>query len=134
MTKSSILGGEHAPAHLRGTDVDALGPSDTSDSGSDVQADRNRAALPDEGDKGAFPIPHGSSSDAGGTGERASARADAPAADADILPGRIGTVPRDAWDAAVSLDDPQAAMVEELAASEDEEGDDDEQEDANEPA
>jgi len=36
MSNSSILGGEHAPHHPAGTDVDALGPSDTSDSGSDV--------------------------------------------------------------------------------------------------
>ncbi|MEJ8822693.1 hypothetical protein WKW80_11710 [Variovorax humicola] len=133
MSNSSILGGEHAPTHPRGTDVDALGPSNTSDSGSDVQTDRNHSALPDEGDEGAFPIPHDSSSDAGGTGERASADASAPAADADILPDRIGIVPQDAMDAAVSIDDPEAASVEELAASEDDEADNDE-EDADGPA
>jgi hypothetical protein len=123
MSNSSILGGEHAPAYPAGTDVDALGPSDTSDSGSDVQTERNHSALPDEGAEGAFPLSHAGSSDAGGTGERASAEAAAPDTDADILPDRIGTVPQDAMDAAVSIDDPAAASVEELAASED---DDDE--------
>ncbi|MEJ8859786.1 hypothetical protein WKW79_34895 [Variovorax robiniae] len=124
MSNSSILGGEHAPTHPAGTDVDALGPSDTSDSGSDVQTERNHSALPDEGAEGAFPISHDSSSDAGGTGERASAEADAPDTDADILPDRIGTVPQDAMDVALSIDDPAPASVEELAASEDDDEED----------
>jgi hypothetical protein len=124
MSNSSILGGEHAPTYPLGTDVDALGPSDTSDSGSDVQFDRHHSALPDEGSEGAFPIPHHSSSDASGTGERAAAQSDAPRTDADVLPDRIGTVPQDALDAALSIYDPAVASVEELAASED--GDDDE--------
>ncbi|MDM0111384.1 hypothetical protein QTI66_04440 [Variovorax sp. J22R133] len=128
MSNSSILGGEHAPTYPGGTDIDALGPSDSSDSGSDVQSDRNRSALPDDGAQGALPISHDSSSDAAGTGERASAQADAPASDADVMPDRIGIVPRDAMDAAVSIDDPAAAAVHELAASgvdDDEAGEDD---------
>jgi hypothetical protein len=125
MGNSSILGGEHAATRPSGTDADALGPSDTSDSGSDVQTERNHSALPDEGAEGAFPISHDSSSDAGGTGERASADANAPETDADILPDRIGTVPQDAMDAALSIDDPAAASVDELAVSEDDDEEDD---------
>ena len=36
MTQSSILGGERAPQQAAGRSADALGPSDTSDSGSDI--------------------------------------------------------------------------------------------------
>lgn len=128
MANSSILGGDHAPSHPRGKDVDALGPSDSTDSGSDVQSDRNHAALPDESSEGAFPIAHGSDTDAGGTGERAAADPDAPELNADVLPDRIGTVPQDALDAAVSIDDPEAASVEELAAAEDDDDDEEESE------
>ena len=68
MATSSILGGKRAPADPKGKDVDALGPSDSSDSGSDVQTDRHRTALPDEGSEGAYPIAHDSTTDAAGTG------------------------------------------------------------------
>ncbi|MEJ7687364.1 MAG: hypothetical protein WKG52_10435 [Variovorax sp.] len=124
MAASSILGGDHAPSHPPGTDVDALGPSDTSDSGSDVQTDGNRLAI-GEASEGAFPIAHGSDSDAAGTGERASADPAAPDEDRDILPDRIGMDPTDALDAAVSVDDPTAASVDELAATEDDGTDED---------
>ena len=128
MATSSILGGEHAPRQPRGTDVDALGPSDSSDSGSDVQTDLNRSALPDAASEGAIPIVHGTDSDAAGTGERASADPTSHGLDdADILPDRIGTVPADALDAAVSIDDPEAVSVEDLAATQD--GDEDENDD-----
>jgi hypothetical protein len=130
MANSSILGGEHVPARPRGTDVDALGPSDSSDSGSDVQADRNRSALPDEGSEGALPISHESSSDAAGTGERGPADASAPHADADILPDRIGTFSQDALDTAVSLDDPEAASPDELATGGVDDAEDDDQDQA----
>lgn len=60
MARSSILGGDHAATHAAGTDADALGPSDSSDSGSDVQGELDFA----EGR---------SDSDASGTGERGSA-------------------------------------------------------------
>ncbi|MDM0109332.1 hypothetical protein QTH97_30680 [Variovorax sp. J22R24] len=126
MANSSILGGEHAPARRRGTDVDALGPSDTSDSGSDVQSDRGRSALPDDTLQGAPAILHGSSTDAAGTGERASAGASTLRPDADVLPDRVGTVPQDALDAAVSMDDPAAASPDELAATGEDDAQDDE--------
>ncbi|MDR6858861.1 hypothetical protein [Variovorax guangxiensis] len=115
MAKSSILGGEHAPSRPRGTDVDSLGPSDSSDSGSDVQTDRNRTAMPDESAEGALPISHGTDTDAAGTGERASADPAAPVEDADLLPDRIGTVPFDAGEVTDEVDDPAAASAEELA-------------------
>ena len=129
MANSSILGGEHAPARPRGTDVDALGPSDSSVSGSDVQTDRNRSAMPDESSEGALPISHGTDTDAAGTGERASADPAAPLEDADILPDRIGTVPFDVGHVTDAVDDPTAASASELA---DEDRLDNEDEDDNE--
>ena len=123
MANSSILGGDHAPIHPRGTDLDALGPSDSSDSGSDVQVDRGRTAMPDEGSEGSLAVAHASSSDSAGTGERAAADGRDVEAGADILPDRIGISPSDAMDAAVSIDDPDSAEVQELAASDDEEDD-----------
>ena len=127
MAKSSILGGEHAPSQPSGTDVDALGPSDSSDSGSDVQTDLNRSAMPDEASEGAFPIEHGTSSDRSGTGERASSDPSAGGEDADILPDRIGTFPNDARAVDDSVGDPDAASVDELASEDDsDEAEDDE--------
>ena len=90
MSHSSILGGETAAARSAGRDTDALGPSDSSDSGSDVQGERvmpTRRDLPDE--MGAVPVDLGSDSDAQGTGERGSAEGNDGAAGADILPDRI---------------------------------------------
>ena len=118
MATSSILGGERAPVQPGGTDVDALGPSDSSDSGSDVQTDRNRAVLPDESSEGALPVAHGSTTDAAGTGERASADPAAPREDADVLPDRVGALPPGTSGA---IDDPGAASADELASEEDEE-------------
>ena len=118
MATSSILGGQRAPVQPGGTDVDALGPSDSSDSGSDVQTDRNRAVLPDESAEGALPIAHGSTTDAAGTGERASADPAAPRDDADVLPDRVGALPPGT---SGEIDDPGAASADELASEEDEE-------------
>lgn len=87
MANSSILGGAPAPADPSGKSIDALGPSDSSDSGSDVQGELNHEALPEEGE-GALPISHESTSDAAGTGERASVDAVPPSMDADLLPQR----------------------------------------------
>ena len=42
MATSSILGGERAAAEPKGTDADALGPSDSSDSGSDAAGTTQR--------------------------------------------------------------------------------------------
>ncbi len=123
MANSSILGGDRPAEYASGKDVDALGPSDSSDSGSDVQTDLGRSAL-DEGSEGGIAIAHHSDTDAGGTGERGSADASAPVMDADLMPDRIGLFPNDALDAALSIDDPQAMSADELAESADEEEED----------
>lgn len=108
MANSSILGGTPAPAQPSGTDVDALGPSDSSDSGSDVQTNLNHSALPEDGAQGAWPIAHGSTSDASGTGERASAEASSPIDNADLLPDRL-----------ISDDDDGATQVDDLIVDDD---------------
>ena len=113
MATSSILGGKRAPADPKGKDVDALGPSDSSDSGSDVQTDRNRTALPDEGSEGAYPLAHDSTTDAAGTGERASADPVKARVDGDLLPDRTGTLPPGTTR---TTDDTEAAAADELAA------------------
>ena len=115
MATSSILGGDYPPMEPKGTDVDSLGPSDTSDSGSDVRTSRERTAMPEDAAQGAIPIAHDSSSDAEGTGERASADAPSPAADADILPDRIGIFPDSAADVAASIDNDDAGTPDQLA-------------------
>ena len=50
MGTSSILGGTPAPSQAEGRDTDALGPSDSSDSGSDIQGERLAATESDDGD------------------------------------------------------------------------------------
>jgi hypothetical protein len=89
MATSSILGGDRAPVEPKGTDEDSLGPSDSSDSGSD----------------------------AAGTGpDRAAAEAglEEPT-DSDILPDRIGVFPDAAQQVSTTVDDSDAVSVEELA-------------------
>jgi hypothetical protein len=113
MATSSILGGDHPPMEPKGTDVDSLGPSDTSDSGSDVRTSRERTAIPEDAAEGAIPIAHDSSTDAEGTGEGASADAPPPEPDAGIVPE--------------SPDDPYAGRPDQLADADIEE---DETEDA----
>ncbi len=124
MAKSSILGGERVAPRARGRDTDALGPSDSSDSGSDVQGERLTATGPDTpGDLDvATPADLDSDTDSSRTGERASAVPEEGAEGADIAPDHIERMPgaaRDALDAAdVSLDDPEALDVADLAVDE----------------
>lgn len=90
MTSSSILGGERAAARAAGKDVDALGPSDSSDSGSDVQGEREMSTGADQPDElGAMPVQGSNDSDARGTGERASATGRDGRDGADITPDRV---------------------------------------------
>lgn len=115
MAHSSLLGGDEVPVVPPGHDIGSLGPSDSSDSGSDLAG----IAAHDEGDPG-MPVdvatrdesPHpatvsetvrpGTDSDAGGTGERRSAGGDAGVHEAtDIGPDEI--VPRP--DTGVPVDD-----------------------------
>jgi hypothetical protein len=114
MAQSSILGGNAAPSKARGTGTDVLGPSDSSDSGSDVQGERRFATTADDGGEGTRPVDMDSDTDAAGTGERASAEGDDAREAADISPDRI-IQPADALDGAVSIDDPEAADIDELA-------------------
>ena len=80
MATSSILGGAKLPKEISGKDLQALGPSDNSDSGSDAVGAYGDDEL--SGD-----------SDAPGTGERASAGSANEHPDADILPDRIEKAP-----------------------------------------
>ncbi|MEF7616215.1 hypothetical protein V4F39_20035 [Aquincola sp. MAHUQ-54] len=123
MGNSSILGGTVAPKQAEGRDTDALGPSDSSDSGSDVQGERLAATPLDNGDLvHATPAVHGSDTDAGGTGERGSAVPGEDAAGADIGPDHVETLaPDDAMDDAVSID---ADDIEDFAADEEVDPDD----------
>jgi hypothetical protein len=80
MATSSILGGDWAPRRPGGTDVASLGPSDSTDSGSDT-----RGAFDDD--------ELSSDTDAEGTGERSSADLRNGPMDADILPDHIESLP-----------------------------------------
>jgi hypothetical protein len=104
MSHSSILGGDRAPQQAAGRDAETLGPSDTSDSGSDIQGATRLKTEPEEGEEtgGATPIAEDSDSDAGGTGERAEAVPQGARDGADIAPDRIARS-KDALDSAESI-------------------------------
>jgi hypothetical protein len=123
MAQSSILGGNTAPARPRGTGTDLLGPSDSSDSGSDVQGERALATDADDGGSGAIPAELDSDTDARGTGERAAASGTEPRDGGDILPDRVVRT-SDALDDAerVDVDD---LMVDDDPLAEDDAPDDD---------
>ena len=90
MATSSILGGDPAPMKPKGKDADSLGPSDSSDSGSDVRGERPMPTAPDNpGEWGTVTIATDSDSDTAGTGERASAAGDGPRDAPDISPDRV---------------------------------------------
>ncbi len=81
MATSSILGGERAPVHASGRGADLLGPSDSSDSGSDALGELG----PDQMD---------SDTDRYGTGERASADLNDTGSGLDILPDHVDRASR----------------------------------------
>jgi hypothetical protein len=135
MANSPLLGGERAAARPKGTDTEALGPSDTSDSGSDITGavgavetdelgfdggsndDVRRApgAGADIGD----PDLDGAS-DSGGTGERAEAGRDTLRQDApDLMPDQIVSIGDEDTGLTGDLD------IDELAADATDEGDED---------
>lgn len=90
MTNSSFLGGQRAARHASGKDVDALGPSDSSDSGSDVQGERSMRGEGDHADElGSLIVDTASDSDSSGTGERASATGKDVPDGADIMPDQV---------------------------------------------
>ncbi len=103
MSHSSILGGDRAPQQARGRDAETLGPSDTSDSGSDIQGASRLKTNAEEGELGgATPISNNSDSDSMGTGERAEAVPEGARDGADIAPDRIARS-KDALDSAESI-------------------------------
>ena len=104
MSQSSILGGERAPQQASGRDAETLGPSDTSDSGSDIQGATRMRTEPEEGLEagGATPVVENSDTDAAGTGERAEAVPEGARDGADIAPDRIARS-KDALDSAESI-------------------------------
>ncbi|WP_343640814.1 hypothetical protein [Roseateles sp.] len=107
MATSSILGGTPAPEQSKGRGTDALGPSDSSDSGSDVLGERRMSTGPDDPDElGATPADKGSDTDRFGTGERASATPGGELDAADILPDRVSSEPQpDDIDASIDVED-----------------------------
>lgn len=113
MATSSILGGTQAPAQAKGRGTDSLGPSDSSDSGSDISGERQMRTGPDDPDElGATPSNPGSDTDRFGTGERASATPGRDHEAADISPDRVSREP--------SPDDIEASIdVEDLASGDD---------------
>ncbi len=83
MATSSITGGEYAPEQADGKDIDLLGPSDSSDSGSDVSAGARHSG------EGVLPGSGRSDTDRAGTGERGSVDMTSGEPGADILPDRV---------------------------------------------
>lgn len=117
MATSSILGGSPAPAHAQGKDNDALGPSDSSDSGSDVQGERSMATQPDdESMLGGQPVELTSDTDMTGTGERAGAIPDGSRDARDILPDHVERLPEnDAKTGTADADGDSGSIGEESA-------------------
>jgi hypothetical protein len=146
MGQSSLLGAERAAPEPKGRDTEALGPSDSSDSGSDMAGlqdpeiadpalpvdvalrdDRAHALLGSEN-------LGGRASDAGGTGERRSAGSDAGASEAhDIGVDRVFVAGAAGEEDPPDDEDPDLAFIDELqaldlepAAEDAEEGEEDE--------
>jgi hypothetical protein len=125
MATSSILGGDPAPTWPRGSDVASLGPSDSTDSGSDA--------------RGGFDFDELSSdTDAEGTGERSSVDPQNVRSDADILPDHIEGMPALDMEIAIEttaeddlalLDDIDRSEISALAAQDEplDSGDEDEE-------
>ncbi len=124
MSQSSILGGERAPRQAEGRSADTLGPSDTSDSGSDIQGATRLKTDAEEGELGgATPVELDSDSDSMGTGERAEAVPEGARDGADIAPDRIARS-KDALDSAESIDsgdDSIEGLADDAAGDEDDE-------------
>jgi hypothetical protein len=125
MATSSILGGERAATRPSGRDTDLLGPSDSSDSGSDVQNERGFDAL-DPGEIGGDRADLHSDSDAGGTGERAAAVHDTDIVEgADVAPDRVEAVGEQDIEATLTGDELEALADDEVDSDAEEEDDDD---------
>ncbi|HEV8313663.1 MAG TPA: hypothetical protein VGQ23_11390 [Burkholderiaceae bacterium] len=130
MAKSSLVGVDRAPAIPKGRDIDAKGPSDSSDSGSDIQGELDLGAdevgLPRDL---ALTIEHSGDTDAAGTGERGAAMLDEPAREgADIGVDRITKAPDDG-DAELPFDELDLEALSEFASSGPEDDDEEDEED-----
>ncbi|MDB5744284.1 MAG: hypothetical protein JWR68_2599 [Polaromonas sp.] len=118
MATSSILGGSQLPEEISGKDMQALGPSDNSDSGSDAIGAYSDEAL-------------ASDTDSFGTGERASIDPGADHTDVDIRPDHIERAADIDLDEQAGDDFDDLSAVEALAddsddlEAEDDAGDDD---------
>ena len=124
MSQSSILGGTRAPQQAPGRDDATLGPSDLSDTGSDIQgATRLKTDTPEGEMGGATPIDAESDTDSMGTGDRAEAVPEGARDGADIGPDRIASS-KDALDSAESItgnDDTIESLAADTSDDEDEE-------------
>ena len=90
MSNSNFLGGERAATYAPGKDVEALGPSDSSDSGSDVQGEHSVQGEGNHADDlGSLIVDTGSDGDSSGTGERASATGRDSPGGRDIAPDHV---------------------------------------------
>ncbi|RRS04316.1 hypothetical protein EIP75_10490 [Aquabacterium soli] len=138
MAKNSLWGATPAPTHAAGTDADALGPSDSSDSGSDIQGQLHVETDDDLESRAAAISGAGNTdpeadSDTAGTGERGSATPDHVQDGSDVAPDRVILPASEALDSSpdlVSLDDPQAVDIENLTVDEE----DSEEENPDDPA
>lgn len=89
MATSSVTGNHDSTDDNADDDTRILGPSDSSDSGSDTLGQRADLAQPDDSLGGGALEPLDGGSDASGTGERADVEGGAPLDGADILPDRV---------------------------------------------
>jgi hypothetical protein len=126
MSQSSILGGTRAPQQAAGRDDATLGPSDLSDTGSDILgATRLKTDTPEGEMGGATPIDAESDTDSMGTGDRAEAVPEGARDGADIGPDRIARS-KDALDSAESISGNDDS-IESLAVDTSDEEDDEEE-------
>lgn len=132
MAKNSILGATPAPPHAAGRDADLLGPSDSSDSGADIQGQLHLETVDDFESRAAAISGAGNTglqadSDTAGTGERGPAVPEDWRDGGDIAPDRVVLSAQEALDSdpdLVSLDDPEAVDLDNLTADEDEDPED----------
>jgi hypothetical protein len=132
MAKNSILGATPAPTYAAGRDADLLGPSDSSDSGSDIQGQLHLETEDDFESRAASISGAGNTdlqadSDTAGTGERGPAVPEDWREGGDVAPDRVVLSAQEALDTSaelVSLDDPQAVDLDNLVVDEDEEPED----------
>jgi hypothetical protein len=124
MAHSSILGGDPVPQQPSGRSADVLGPSDTSDTGSDIHGATRLKTDTAEGEMGgSTPVETDSDTDSMGTGERAEAVPEGARDGADIAPDKIARS-QDALDAADASIDPDT--IDDLALDDSDDGEDDE--------